>query len=194
MKRIEFTNVSSLYILNYQAQFTPGEMAYANGYEEFDKNAFLGDISLNIKFDDYTNITPIFGWPNVNEIKKEFKSKYSDNIVLDKEYNIYNVSLKKVNDRIVLNYDQSYDLLNIYMSPGYSEQWKDFKYLDYNWYFTMLNYYAKWATFHGNFYLIFEVNESEIDAFSFGVNKKVTTKSKNRFTVTYHTTTYNCIM
>ena len=194
MDKIEFTDVSSLYILHYMPSFTPGEMAYANGYKEFDKNAFLEDVSVNIKFNDYTYVNPIFGWPNVNMTHKEFKSRYSDNILLNQEYNKFNISLKNINGNMVLNYDDSDDLLNIFMSPGYSEKWKEFEYQDYTWYFTMLNYYSKWATFHGYFYLIFEVNEKETNEFSFDVNKKVTTKSKNRFTVTYHTTTYNCIM
>lgn len=192
MDRIEFTDVSSLYILYYQAQFTPGVIAYGNGYEEFNENSYLDELIVELKFNDYTYVRPIYGWPNNKENIVSFKSSFSNNIILNKEYTRHGVTIKNKDGKISLNYDYSFDLLNIYMDPSFDEQWIDFDYNKYLWNFKMLNYYAKWATFHGQFHLLFEVKESETNEFSFTANKVATTKAKNRYTITNHSTIYNC--
>lgn len=190
--RIEFTDVSSLYILHYIAQITPGVIAYSNDNEGFNKDAYLDALLVELKFNDYTYVRPIYGWPNNKDSLISFTSSFSNNIILDKEYASYGVTIKNKDGKISLNYNYSFDLLNIYMEPGYDDQWIDFDYNKYSWDFKMINDYSKWATFHGQFHLLFEVKESETNEFSFSANKVATTKEKNKFTITNHSTIYNC--
>lgn len=196
--RYKLSDISSVYYFHYMAEITPGVVATMNNEDNFDEAAYLEEINLNIKFNKLENINPIFEWPNKNEHQYEFNSKYSSNIIFEDIKTIHNVSLNKKDDKIILYYNNSEDLLNILMQPNLNKQWKEFdnefNYNDYNWNYKMLTYYSKWSTSNVQSFCMFEIDESKLKEFSFEVDKRVITKSDNKYTTTNHKTKYKCIL
>ena len=68
------------------------------------------------------NIFPIYSWPNKQGGSKIYESRYSSNYIFQNIETMHGVSLKNIDDKIILAYDSSDDLLSIIMNNTYESQ------------------------------------------------------------------------
>lgn len=198
MYRYKLTDKSSIYYVHYMVDFVSGASASFSNENEYNEHALFNEIEVSIDLINNKNINPIFSWPSKLDGAKSYISKYSSNYCFEQIEMLHGVLLEKEGDRIKLKYDSSEDLLNIIMQQGNDIQWIRFfqlydKYSSY-WNYQMLNETAKKFAGDINLFYMFEINEEELNTFSFNVNKKVIIDSNGRTIVTSHTTIYNCII
>lgn len=195
MYRYKLTDKSSIYYFHYMANFVPGYFASINNDEEYDENAVFNEIDITISLSN-NNIFPIYSWPNKLGGSKIYESKYSSNYIFQDIETMHGVSLKNIDDKIILAYDSSDDLLSIIMNNTYESQelnfHQSFSMFYSNWNYKAITEASKKTMGSFQMYYMFEVNESETNEFNFKVDKKVISESKNKLTVTNHITEYNC--
>ena len=195
MYRYKLTDKSSIYYFHYMVDFTPGYFASINNDEEYDENAVFNEIDITISLSN-NNIFPMYSWPNKLGGSKIYESKYSSNYIFQDIETMHGVSLKNIDDKIILAYDSSDDLLSIIMNNTYESQeinfHQSFSMFYSNWNYEAITEASKKTMGSFQMYYMFEVNESETNEFNFKVDKKVISESKNKLTVTNHITEYNC--
>lgn len=173
IERYKFTEVSSLLLLYYRVEVTPGLVAHFNGHEEYNKDTLIKRLNISDSFIFDQNLHHIISWPKRKEQSGKLQSRYSNNYVFNENLDLYGLKLNN------LSYYYDGNIMDIIMDNSYLNQ---VAILNSSWFanntnseveLEIIDEIEKKKTLAFNFYHLIEVKDSALDCFRLNQSIKI---------------------